>query len=225
MISEAQRRAIYADFLDPIWGAAPDHQIADAHGVTPGDVRTLRAEHRRDLGVAKLAGRLEELSELIAWPGSPGELLAACVEAALMRAQAREHREGHASPMARHRAAQEAQRAAEVETATLDTERPAAAPCEPTSVDGGSPAVPQTGAPGSGAVRAAVDRLTPDPADTSSSLVSGNEKSVPTATLPRNTGSSSGAASTAVQRSGPWVQSSGSQPTRHSMGQRSLSGS
>lgn len=132
MISEAQRRAVYADILDPIWGSAPDHQIADAHGVTPGDVRDLRAEHRRNLGITELAGRLEELNELIAWPGSPGELLAACVEAALRRAQARQHREGYGSPMARHRAAQEAQRSAAMESATLGTERPAAAPCEPT---------------------------------------------------------------------------------------------
>lgn len=55
-------------------------------------------------------------------------------------------------------------------------------------VDGDSLAVPQTGAPGSGAVRAAVDRFTPDPADTSSSPVSGSEKSVSTAT-PKTRGS------------------------------------
>ena len=134
MTTEARRRAIYADIIDPIWGSAPDHEIADAHGVAPRAVRELRAEHRRNLGIASLAGRLEELAALTAWPGSPGELLSACVNAALGRAQAREHREGHGSPMARHRAVQEAQRGAEMETATLDLERPAAAPVEPSKV-------------------------------------------------------------------------------------------
>ena len=54
-----------------------------------------------------------------------------------MRAQAREHREGYGSPMARHRAVQEAQRGAAMDSATLDTERPAAAPVEPKVLDCG----------------------------------------------------------------------------------------
>lgn len=125
MITEAQRRAIYADFLDPVWGTAPDHQIADAHGVTPAAVRRLRAEHRRDLGVTGLAGRLEELAALTAWPGTPGELLAACVEAALMRAQAREHRTGYGSALAEHRARIDAQREAEMADKISDCGRSA----------------------------------------------------------------------------------------------------
>lgn len=136
-MTEAQRRVILADIIDPIWGSAPDHEIADAHGVAPRAVRELRAEHRRNLGIAAVAHQLEELAELTAWPSSPGELLAACVEAALMRAQAREHREGYGSPMARHRAVQEAQRGAAMDSATLDTKRPAAAPVEPRVSDCG----------------------------------------------------------------------------------------
>lgn len=112
--TEAQRRAILADIIDPIWGSAPDHEIADAHGVSPRAVRNLRAEHRRDLGIAAVTNQLEELAELTAWPGSPGELLAACVEAALMRAQAREHRTGYGSALAEHRARVDAQREAEM---------------------------------------------------------------------------------------------------------------
>lgn len=91
-VTEVQRREIVAAFCDPLWASAPDHEIADAVGVRAADVRRLRGEHRRDLGIGALSVRLRCLAESIGWPGTLGELLASTVDAAADRAEARGHR-------------------------------------------------------------------------------------------------------------------------------------
>jgi hypothetical protein len=78
--TEAQRRQILDLFIDPIWASAPDHQIADRVGVTPSIVRELRADYRRQLGLAELVPKLQRIAERLDWPGSLGQLLEVAVE-------------------------------------------------------------------------------------------------------------------------------------------------
>lgn len=220
VISEAQRRAILADFVDPIHARALDHELADYHGVTPREVRELRREHRRDLGIGRLGAKLAVIAERTGWPGTLGELLEAAVDALDARMAATGYRHPDERMQALREALTEERRRRDMEGAVERARSRAEAAAD---VDGGSSAVPHTGAPGSGAGRAAVDRVTPEPAGTSSSLVSGNEKSVSTATVKR--GPSSGRVPAAARRSGPWVQPRESLPTRPLVRQRSLSGS
>ena len=78
--TEAQRRAILDSFIDPIWASAPDHEVADRVGVSPAIVRALRAEYRRQLGLAELVGKLQSIADRLDWPGTLGELLGVAVE-------------------------------------------------------------------------------------------------------------------------------------------------
>lgn len=125
--TDSERGAVFALLTDAVWGSASDREIAEATGVSAAIVRRVRIEVQRDLYSAELIQKLDALGSLIAWPGDRRELLIACVDAAMSRAQVREHREGAASPMAARRDALEAQRVAEMKSAPLESERPAEA--------------------------------------------------------------------------------------------------
>lgn len=130
-VTEAQRRAIFADFAHPLWGGALDHELADHHGVTPGDVRALRAEHRRNMGGHALYQAAAALAEEVQWPGSIGELITACVAQAYDRAERRGFR--HSSPsMAELADALRAERT-DRELERLSGQVDESSTCEPTS--------------------------------------------------------------------------------------------
>lgn len=84
--TEAQRKAVIESFTDAIWHSANDYEIARVHNLTPAQVRQIRADWRRDMGLNELAKRLELLAQLTGWTGSPGALLCAVVEDAMGRA-------------------------------------------------------------------------------------------------------------------------------------------
>lgn len=88
-LSEAQRRAILADLECPIMGSGTDHEIADEHGVTPRDVRVLRAALRRDQGVAQILALGRELAALSDSDLSPGETVELVMWKAVARARER----------------------------------------------------------------------------------------------------------------------------------------
>ena len=88
-LSEAQRRAILADLECPIMGSGTDHEIADEHGVTPRDVRVLRAALRRDQGVARILALGRELAALSDSDMSPGETVELVMHEAVARARKR----------------------------------------------------------------------------------------------------------------------------------------
>lgn len=95
--TESQRHAVVARLRDPVWSHASDLEIASDTGTTGDVVRALRAEQRRNLDLAAIAPKLEELARRIAWPGTHAELLARVVDAACVRAE----QQGYRHPDAR----------------------------------------------------------------------------------------------------------------------------
>lgn len=86
--SEATRAAVLAAFVHPIWCDASDEELASEHRTSPAVVRDLRAEHRRNLDLARIVDRADDLARRIAWQGTTAELVLWCVETAHRRAEA-----------------------------------------------------------------------------------------------------------------------------------------